>query len=161
MVFVIHWHESAMDLHVFPIPIPPSTSLSTRSLWVFPVHQVQALVSCIQPGLVICMNFKWINTHKVLLTEPHTQRTYAIIRQLFQRKQSTLDKNFPPKVTLDFNLEDELKPSPSRLCLSLSFRILWKKLKKIIWEKKIIWQKINYVCRDSICLLLKHLLKML
>ena len=23
MVFAIHWHESAMDLHVFPIPIPP------------------------------------------------------------------------------------------------------------------------------------------
>ena len=54
VVFVIHWHESAMDLHVFPIPIPPPTSLSTRSLWVFPVHQVWALVSCIQPGLVIC-----------------------------------------------------------------------------------------------------------
>ena len=52
--FVIHWNETAMGLHVFPIPIPPSTSLSTRSLWVFPVHQVQALVSCIQPGLVIC-----------------------------------------------------------------------------------------------------------
>ena len=30
--FVIHWHESAMGLHVFPIPIPPPTSLSTRSL---------------------------------------------------------------------------------------------------------------------------------
>ena len=54
MVFVIHWHESAMDLHVFPIPIPAPISLSTRSLWVFPVHQVRALVSCIQPGLVIC-----------------------------------------------------------------------------------------------------------
>ena len=25
MVFVIQWHESAMDLHVFPIPIPPPT----------------------------------------------------------------------------------------------------------------------------------------
>ena len=24
MVFVIHWHESAMELHVFPIPIPAS-----------------------------------------------------------------------------------------------------------------------------------------
>ena len=41
--FAIHWHESAMDLHVFPIP----------SLWVFPVHRPWALVSCMQPGLVI------------------------------------------------------------------------------------------------------------
>ena len=54
VVFVIHWHESAMDLYVFPIPIPPATSLSTQSLWVFPVHQTRALVSCMQPGLVIC-----------------------------------------------------------------------------------------------------------
>ena len=53
MVFVIHWHESAMDLHVFPILIPPPTSLSTRSLWVFLVHQAWALVSCMQPGLAI------------------------------------------------------------------------------------------------------------
>ena len=34
-----------------PHPDPPYTSLSTRSLWVFPVHQPQALVSCVQPGL--------------------------------------------------------------------------------------------------------------
>ena len=54
MGFVIHWNESAMDLYVFPIPIPPPTALSTRSLWVFPVHQARALLSCIQPGLVIC-----------------------------------------------------------------------------------------------------------
>ena len=30
--FVIHWNETAKGLHVFPIPIPPPTSLSTQSL---------------------------------------------------------------------------------------------------------------------------------
>ena len=54
VVFAIDWYESAVDLHVFPIPIPTSASLSIPSLWVFPVHQPWALVSCIQPGLVIC-----------------------------------------------------------------------------------------------------------
>ena len=57
MIFAIHWHESAMDPHVFPMPIPPPASLPTPSLWVFPVHQPWALVSCIQPGLVICFTF--------------------------------------------------------------------------------------------------------
>ena len=65
VVFVIHWHESAMDLHVFPILIPPHTSLSTRSLWVFPVHQARALASCIQPGLEIC--FTLDNIHASML----------------------------------------------------------------------------------------------
>ena len=63
--FVIHWNETAMGLHVFPIPIPPPASLSTWSLWVFPVHQVWALVSCIQPGLVSC--FTLDNIHVSML----------------------------------------------------------------------------------------------
>ena len=46
MVFAIHWHESAMDLLVLPNPIPPPTTLPIPSLRVFPVHQLRALVSC-------------------------------------------------------------------------------------------------------------------
>ena len=65
MVFAIHWHESAMDLHVFPSLMPPPTSLSTRFLWVFPVLQPWALVSWIQPGLVIC--FTLDNIHVSML----------------------------------------------------------------------------------------------
>ena len=47
-------HESAMDLRVFPIPIPPPAYLPIPTLRVFPVHQPRAFVSCIQLGLVIC-----------------------------------------------------------------------------------------------------------
>ena len=37
-----------------PHPDPLPASLPIPSLWVFPVHQPWALVSCIQSGLVIC-----------------------------------------------------------------------------------------------------------
>ena len=66
-------HESAMELHVFPIPIPPPTSLFPQSLWVLPVHQARALVSCIQPGLVIC--FTLDNMHVLMLFSQNIPRS--------------------------------------------------------------------------------------
>ena len=51
-----------------PHPDPPPTSLSTLFLWVFPVHQARAFVSCIPPGLVICFTID--NIHAVLLKHP-------------------------------------------------------------------------------------------
>ena len=48
-----------------PHPEPAPASLSTRSLGVIPVHHLWALVSCIQPGLVVC--FTLDNVHISML----------------------------------------------------------------------------------------------
>ena len=50
------WHTLTWISHGFTcVPHADSslTSLPIPSLWVFPVYQARALVSCIQPGLVI------------------------------------------------------------------------------------------------------------
>ena len=71
LITILQWFLSYTDMNqpwiymYFPSWSPPLTFLSTRSLWVFPVHQVWPLVSCIQPGLVVC--FTLDNIHVSML----------------------------------------------------------------------------------------------
>ena len=77
-----------------PHPESPPTFLPIPSLWVIPVHQPQALVSCIQPGLVICFTLDNIHVSilfsQIIPPSPSSieSKSLSYVKIFFKRKSA-------------------------------------------------------------------------
>ena len=109
-----------------PHPKPPPTSLSTRPLWVFPVHQARALVSCIQPGLVIC--FTLDNIHVLMLFSQYFSSIDIQIPKVdlispvltLKTKRSIINKNWHKMVSWQKMVQNR-----NYIHLSIGFCFAW------------------------------------
>ena len=106
-------------------PLPPS-SPPDRSLWLFPVHQVRALVSCIQPELVIC--FTLDNIHVSMLRQCiKKQRHYFV-------NNHTVKAMVFPVVMYECDSWTIMKSEHQRID---AFRMIcWRRLLRVPWTAK-------------------------
>ena len=80
MVFAIHWHESAMDLHVFPILIPPPASLLTPSLGLPSVP-----ASAIKKNSFESVLMRWMKLESIIQSEisQKDKDQYSILTHIY------------------------------------------------------------------------------
>ena len=100
MVFVIHWHESAMDLHVFPIPISPPPSLSTYVLNTEYGNAI-ALFQCYCPLLPVSLQpvFHRVKQSVITTIISHTPRGILPLRFMLASWEflNHLNEQMPPE----------------------------------------------------------------
>ena len=82
-----------------PHPDPPSHLPLYWSLWVFPVHQARALVSCIPPGLVICFTLDDIYVWMLFSLNIPPSPSPTESKSLFCTSVSLFVENFKNRVS--------------------------------------------------------------
>ena len=87
MVFAIHWHESAMDLHVFPIPtplLPPSPSHPSGSSQCTSPEQ-PSHASNLQAPVFYC----WFSSHQIALKISQHWLSYSVLMSISVGREQT------------------------------------------------------------------------
>ena len=85
--FAIHWHESAMGIHVFPILNPPPTSLPLHPSGSSQCTSPEDPVSCSEPGLAIYFTYGSIHVS-------------VLFSQIIPPSPSPTERKFRPKCKL-------------------------------------------------------------
>ena len=80
--FSIHWHESAMGVHVSPTLTLPSTPSSSHPSGSFQCTSPEHPVSCIKPGLAICFTYGNIHVSmlfsQIILPSPSPTESHSL-----------------------------------------------------------------------------------
>ena len=136
MVFAIYWHESAMELHVFPLPIPPPATLpsdpSGSSRCTSPEHLSQASnlgwwsVSPLTVYLFQCYSLR--TSHPRLLPQSPQSLCNDNLLGLYKGVKSCKKKTVPVLTSFDYLILCSVLLDPG---LQSSIPCIWYQLLQV------------------------------